>query len=292
MKICVIMCDDRPFDEATYTSKCFAANKAYCDTFNYDFKVFSLKSKPLPFIQGIPHITSGFGCQEHRTGKPRFVAWCKILCTYYTMKTWDYDYIVYIDTDAFLTPQNSIEKILQNNEKSELLFISCYPFKFTYINKSKYSNLDNTMEKSLLCQFKNVPCSGMYILKSSLNTLNFLKDWYLQEPNTNTRIADRPWDQAGLWDLYMQQKYDIHIMKDEGFTTRSESKKYIKFNSNFNNKSIIHCTDKSILTYDLINVFYKNVTPRDVQKTLKKFKFEALDTNDENVKTLLDYDCD
>ena len=284
MKICLIMCDNRPFSQELYNGKCLAANQIYCEKYNYDLRVFKLQNKFNNRIEGL-------GCYSLTTGAARFVAWCKILCTYHILKTYNYDYVAYIDCDAFLTLQNSIESIINNNNNNEILFTSNAPFKFKYIEESKYKNVDYTMEVCEKNNFANVPCSGMFIIKNTENTLKFLRDWYLQEPNVASGINERPWDQAGLWDLYVQERYNICIMNNEMFTTKENAINYLKLrdlnsNSKYTDKAIIHCTHKIILTDEFLQLFYPNLTPENIKNTLVRVNYKTFNTDTNNVKDL------
>ena len=53
-------------------------------------------------------------CKDPNTGEKRHVAWAKIIATLNHLKKNDCDYVIYIDTDAFLLNQIHILDYLNN----------------------------------------------------------------------------------------------------------------------------------------------------------------------------------
>lgn len=253
MKIGVIMCYDKPLDINCYASICYAANKLYCDYYGYDLIFFDLEKNS----------NNGIGGACPVTKKPRFIAWNKILCVYEIMQENKYDYLVYIDCDAFFTKNQSLDKTF--NFLNDITFVSNRPYVFDYVNKSAFSSNKYSFSACAENGWKTVPCSGVFLLKNKKDNLSFLKDWYYQTPNTSDDVLSRPWDQAGLWDLFLQQKYDITVLETEGFFTNSKV-----LTSHKKRNNLLHCSNKFVLTYEFIQNFYPNLNETKALEIIKE----------------------
>ncbi len=248
------MCHNQPLETKKHIGLCYTANKLYCDYYGYDFYFFDLSKKYTEKIKNI--------CPK--TKRLRFISWNKILCVSQIMQKSEHDYVMYIDCDAFLIQRNSLCEIF--NLKNDITFISNYPYVFDYINQSNFVDMKNYSYK--ICDQKkwsNVPCSGCFILKNNERNLNFLRDWYYQTPNTHENYLLRPWDQAGLWDLFLQRIYDIKVLESEGFLAN------VKHLSKYKEtKNIIHSSIKTNITYEFVQNFYSNLNEKKVIETIKK----------------------
>lgn len=154
MKILVLMSDNRPIqthlEDAKYNSLTAAINYNYCNINTYDFIYYQ------PYYKQID-LSSPYNCINFHTGKFRVATWSKLLSVYLAMNM-NYDYIVYIDTDAiFKTINYKIEH-----------FIEKYDNDFIFLDNSPNLRLGPD----------NSPCAGFFIVRISDQTKNNIKEWY------------------------------------------------------------------------------------------------------------------
>jgi hypothetical protein len=204
-KILVIMSDNRKisgeFDQNKFWSNVAYINKIYCDKFGYDFKYINPYYK-----ENTNNINS---CIDINTNELRHSSWSKIpvILNNFNKK---YEYIVYIDSDCiFKNFSVSIEKTIQQNKDSSLIFLSNYPY------------------------HPELPCAGFFICKNTPENLIFLNKWYTYEMPTynsvewqNTLkmskktcsydwIPGTHWEQDALWCLIANGKCKVTVDTSE-----------------------------------------------------------------------------
>lgn len=229
MKIAVVSFSTHDYKIGKYTK---VINKKYCKKNGYDFY----------FYETIPDVL-----------KERHPAWCKLYYLHVQMQNSKYDYITWIDADAFFC---------NNKLKIE-----------DWIKKSSGKNIIISRDPGYtLTQYKNSNekrvNSGVMIYKNCYENINLLKYMLYDpifEPNYNfvrsfnKNIKITGWDQAAIRYCLVNNPYmknNTYINLDTNLNNNTHNvKKYIK-----NNGFIIHLTNfmgkykgKKILT---IKKFY------------------------------------
>jgi hypothetical protein len=147
-KILVIMCDNRPlssnYDSNEFWGYTAYINKTYCNMHNYDFQYY------IPHYKNNKHLNS---CIDVNTNELRHSAWSKLLAVIYS-STKEYEYIVYIDTDCIFKNSSILLESIIETHNNDLIFQSNYPW------------------------HPELPCSGFFICKNTIESLKLLKEWY------------------------------------------------------------------------------------------------------------------
>ena len=181
MKIDTIMVDNRPLSVNTdiFYNYTVAANVQACNKFNYNLFFYKPYSKILAE-------ESTYMCKDPNTGEKRHVAWAKIIATLNHLKKNDCDYVIYIDTDAFLLNQIYILDYLNNiNCDKDIFFCNNLPWD----------------------RYQHRPCSGFFVIKKTDYVFTFLEDWYKQKGlKFNTKHG---WEQPVLHQTY--KNYDLFV---------------------------------------------------------------------------------
>lgn len=140
----VIMCDNRRVEPSldAYYNMCAYATSLTCKQKGYNFTYYIPKS----------NINDKVSCFDPTNNLPRHPAWSKILAAYQHMHTTKCSYLLYLDTDSFLTPKCN----LLNNFTNEINFGNNTPW-------------------------GNLPCTGFFLLKNTTTTLDFLEQWYKED---------------------------------------------------------------------------------------------------------------
>jgi hypothetical protein len=229
------MCDNRELkiEKDTYYSLCAAATSLACKHWGYNFIYYIPKSEK--FLE--------YSCFDPNNSlESRHPAWSKVIAAYDHLIKNDVDYVIYLDTDCFLT---NFEKI--NFFNADINFGSNYPWG------------GNSKEKH-----REKPCSGFFILKKTNYALNFLETWYkanLKEYNWN-----HSWEQKALWNLMDSKKFNVFLEKtktyfvDKNINDISYSNCLHHLSKNTFKKDHLEYTKKYIEKYYLLDDVKKEIS--------------------------------
>jgi hypothetical protein len=209
MKIAVISFGTSDYEIGNYTKK---INKEYCIYNNYNFSYYD-------------KIPSNM--------KNRHPAWCKIYYLVEKMKDKKYDYIMWIDGDAFFCNKNiKIEKWIKNNSD---IIISRDPG-YTIDDYNKNKNLLN----SGVMIFKNTN-ENEILLNKLLHDPLYIPNYNFKR-NFNPQINMTGWDQAAIRHCYKSDNYmnkNTTVILDTNFNNNTND-----INNYINNGGyIIHLTN-------------------------------------------------
>lgn len=236
-KICVFMTDNRPLvdniEYAKYNTLSVAINKYYCDKQGYDFYYYR------PYYKDSDS-TELFNCPDpYNSENQRHSAWARILVGLDLMMNKDYDYYMYLDTDAIFKEQDRRIEELIDEMVYDIIFQNDEP------------------------HYLSTACTGVFVLKKNANTIQFLKDWY--RVNAGYYNRGRNWDQSGLYILFRLNKYPYTITYEKYFN--ENSKQFIRHYNECNN----HLRTPTMLEYIKEN----NINFSDVFKTIKVIDFDT-----------------
>ena len=157
MKFCILMWYDQPI--ASYGDINYEINKIYCDKNNIEL----------------------IRCNKRRHSN-RHPAWERIPLILKYIN--DYDYVMWIDADAFLyNDANNIVDIINDNRNYHFIF-----------SNDIYNNNINT---------------GVYIVKNSQYSIDFLTRWLYDEDLYKNNKYPHWWDQGVLIEMFNQNILDI-----------------------------------------------------------------------------------
>lgn len=177
------MSDNRKLEEEeTYYSLAAATNYAYCKQHGYDF------------IYYVPYSSTNVRAidttVDPNTGAPRHASWSKIISAMRAVELYDYDYVVYIDSDCiFRNFSAPLESIISQYLDKTMIVWNDIPW------------------------HKDKPCAGFFILSSrnKSKATSLLLEWYMYDlPEHN---QGRLWEQVALCDMFITRQ-DIG-MRDE-----------------------------------------------------------------------------
>jgi hypothetical protein len=193
--ILILMSDNRgvssDIDSSDYNSLTSLINLNYAKKHNYDFLYLN------PLLGDKTELLNCFS----PTNELRHSAWSKLLSMIKIIsEKKDYDYIVYVDSDCIFYNQSltvmdylTQSKNISSNSldfNSDIIFMNNQPWQFS------------------------MPCSGFFIVRPNISTLNFFKKWYINnnEPKYNTKHI---WEQYCLH-VYLlpNEKISIEIIDD------------------------------------------------------------------------------
>ena len=180
-KVSVIMSDTRSFNKTdvnSYYMWCALATSNACKHWGFDFTYYMIKSNKYP----------EHSCFDPNFGwdSPRHPSWGKILACYDHLSNNDIDYLIYLDTDAFLTKEESIMDIVLGN--------------ITFGNDAPLSS----------------PCAGFFILKKSEEDLRFLETWY--KTSGEEHNLKFPWEQLVLnTKIFNNKDYNFNIFVENKY---------------------------------------------------------------------------
>jgi len=170
MRVLVMMSDNRPLDGLNYNSLSVCINNNYCLVNNYDFIYYQ------PYYNEID-LNQHTNCVDHNN-ELRHAAWSKLLSTLLAMEM-EYDYIVYIDTDAvFKSTDYTIEHFIEK-----------------YMGDHDFLFMDNSPDIRVEAP-EDKPCSGFFVAKVNDKTRQDIIDWY--NVNTPEYNIGNYWEQSGL----------------------------------------------------------------------------------------------
>lgn len=191
------MSDNRPIEtqieNSKYNSLSTCINQNYCKINKYDFIYYQ------PYYFQIDY-SRNENCVNPNSGEMRHPSWSKLLSIYLSLKM-DYDFVVYIDTDAIFrtltyTIENFIDKHLNNND-------------FIFLDNSP--NPDILIEKSA--------CAGFMVIRNNEKTKRDIYNWY----HVNHVGFDNGgfFEQSALWgfvlkDLNVSIATEYHFHEKEG----------------------------------------------------------------------------
>lgn len=186
------MSDNRPvetqIEKSKYNSLAACINHNYCMVNQYDFIYYQ------PYYKEID-LNSILNCADPTNGEMRHSSWSKLLSIYISLKM-DYDYVVYIDSDAIFrttnyTIENFIDKHLGNND-------------FIFLDNSP--NPDVHIEKSA--------CAGFMVIRNNDKSKNDIYNWYhTNHPGCNNNYF---YEQSALW-WFNQEKMNVSIATEKHF---------------------------------------------------------------------------
>jgi hypothetical protein len=166
-KICFFMWYDLAIKEYAEINK--KINKMYCDKYGFDFIV-----------------------SDEKTYKNRPPHWERLPLLLKHIH--DYDYLIWIDSDAFLYIDSpSIENIINAHSDKKIIFSA----------DRRYNPNDEDSNFKIN--------SGVFIVKNSIQSIEFLKDWAYNDKYCFNRDKKKfPYnDQGGLWYMYYHNVMDI-----------------------------------------------------------------------------------
>ena len=176
------MSDDRDQFGQDYNALTAKINSTYAKKWNYDFIYIKTEQCYSP------------------SGYLRHPSWAKLLSTKKIIKDYNYDIIIYIDSDCIFSNQDiSIEEYLKTIKNVENKPLRELPI--TFLNDIPWSD--------------KLPCAGFYIVRTK--DITIFDDWFNCElfPYYNTNHS---WEQYILYN-YILPKWgsDIEIINDVMF---------------------------------------------------------------------------
>ena len=149
-----------------YYELCAATTQTTCNLLNYEFYYY------IPFVEGISSVHVPIGCLEPSTGKPRHPSWSKIPIVYDHLTRHECDWLLYLDSDAFLAPTcNLLEK---------------FPHLINFGNDKPFRKLPFL-------------CAGWFFIKNCTETLSFLNSWF--NVSVEKYNMAHPWEQKAYENL-------------------------------------------------------------------------------------------
>ena len=167
MKICVCMWYDDNIKQ--YADINLKVNQLYCEKYSYEISVSDKR----------------FFVEKH-------VSWEKLPFLYNTLISDKYDYVVWIDADAFFYIDSPpIENVIKKHPDENFIFSA--------------DKLKNPHSTFFGCSFPDINC-GFIITKNTDYSKNFLQEWYSKQHKT---LLKKVWEQGVLWNLYNNNYLNI-----------------------------------------------------------------------------------
>jgi len=212
MKIKVFMSDNRDLmlnaEEMGYNSLAALINYNYCKKNSYDFTYYQSFYQKIDYptndrdqngqVMDLPDIyLLNAASKNPNNGKMRHAAWSKILTSLIVLEE-DYDYVVYIDSDAILRNlDNKLEDFIEKHiGDNNFIFFS---------NSQKIGVLED-----------NNSCSGFFVIKNCKEAKENLIDWWHLEGYDQFDLSP-PWEQFNLHRSSIKDNMKVTIVYEHHF---------------------------------------------------------------------------
>jgi len=192
----ILMVDTRPLDQdlstASYNSISAVINADYADRFGCDFNYL------IPYLDtsGIPNVEFESewewkgpklrpSCYHPLLKTFRAGPWAKLLAVWEAAERGKYSHILYIDSDAILTGNESLGNYFRDGYRNVIFGSSISKAQLIFFSNAHWD--------------RERPCSGVFLLRPCEKGADFVRNWWDFSVPDNDFV--HPFEQVALWRL-------------------------------------------------------------------------------------------